>query len=58
MPKEAKEKHDKNDTDGIIVLDDKKNDEFDLGRDDLDAGNDDDDDSDFDDDFEFDDGGD
>lgn len=47
----------KYDTKDIIVLDDKKDDDFDLGRDDLDMG-DDDDDSDFDDDFEFDDGGD
>jgi len=48
----------KNDSDDIIVLDDKKKEDFDLGRDDLDLGADEDDDSDFDDDFDADDGGD
>jgi hypothetical protein len=52
---EKKEVYDVSD---VIVIDDRKrNDDFDLGRDDLEA-DDDDDELDFDADFEFDDGGD
>ena len=52
------EKKETYDVEGIISIeDDKKKDELELGRDELD-GNDDDDELDFDADFEFDDGGD
>ena len=60
MVKEVKksDKKESYDVEGIITIeDDKKKDELELGRDELD-GNDDDDELDFDADFEFDDGGD
>jgi hypothetical protein len=60
MVKETKksEKKEVYDVEGIITIEDKKKgDELDLGRDELDSG-DDDDELDFDSDFEFDDGGD
>jgi hypothetical protein len=52
---DKKEEYDVSDI--ITIEDKKKGDDFDLGRDELDAG-DDDDELDFDSDFEFDDGGD
>jgi hypothetical protein len=52
---EKKEKYDVEDV--IVIEDKKKGDDFDLGREELDAGND-DDELDFDEGFEFDDGGD
>jgi len=60
MVKETKkvDKKETYDVEGIITIeDDKKKDELELGRDELD-GTDDDDELDFDADFEFDDGGD
>lgn len=61
MAKDVKKPGKKEDYDvsDIITLEDKKkNDDFDLGRDDLDGAGDDDDELDMDSDFEFDDGGD
>jgi hypothetical protein len=60
MVKETKksDKKETYDVEGIISIEDKKKgDDYDLGRDELDTG-DDDDELDFDSDFEFDDGGD
>jgi hypothetical protein len=61
MAKESKKPEKKKelyDVEGIISIDDKKKDEFDLGGKDSDELDNDDDELDFDSDFEFDDGGD
>ena len=58
MAKDKNTKKEVYDVKDVLVLDDKKkNDDFDLGKDELDVGSD-DDELDFDSDFEFDDGGD